>query len=33
VGVGVTNGWGDDLRLARLPEDVKQQMIRDINRS
>lgn len=30
AGVGVTNGWGDNLGLARLPDDVKQQMIADI---
>jgi len=30
AGVGVTNGWGDNFGLARLPEDVKQQMLRDI---
>ncbi|MBN1418665.1 MAG: hypothetical protein JXP34_07790 [Planctomycetes bacterium] len=28
--VGVTNGWGDTLGLARLPEDVRREMIRDI---
>jgi hypothetical protein len=31
AGVGVTNGWGDNLGLARLPEDVKRQMIRDVD--
>jgi len=30
AGVGVTNGWGENLGLARLPEDIKQQIIRDI---
>ncbi|MBN1852958.1 MAG: hypothetical protein JW829_09550 [Pirellulales bacterium] len=30
AGVGVTNGWGDNLGLARLPDHRKQQMIRDI---
>jgi len=29
--VGVTNGWGDNLGLARLPEDTKQQMLKDIS--
>lgn len=31
AGVGVTNGWGDNLGLARLPEEDKRDMIRDIN--
>jgi hypothetical protein len=31
AGIGVTNGWGDNLGLARLPEDVKRQMIRDVD--
>ena len=31
AGVGVTNGWGDNIGLARLPEDVKRHMIRDID--
>ncbi|MDH4239798.1 MAG: hypothetical protein OEW48_09565 [Phycisphaerae bacterium] len=31
AGVGVTNGWGDNLGLARLPEKIKRRMIRDIN--
>ncbi|HNQ24526.1 MAG TPA: hypothetical protein PKK06_15685 [Phycisphaerae bacterium] len=30
AGVGVTNGWGDNFGLTRLPADVKQQMLRDI---
>jgi hypothetical protein len=30
AGVGLTNGWGDGLGLARLPEDARQQMLRDI---
>ncbi len=30
AGVGMTNGWGDNLGLARLPEKIGQQMIRDI---
>lgn len=30
-GAGKTNGWGDDLGLARLPEKVKPHMIRDIS--
>ncbi|MBN1126017.1 MAG: hypothetical protein JXA82_13500 [Sedimentisphaerales bacterium] len=30
AGVGVTNGWGDNLGLARLSENVKRQMIGDI---
>jgi len=28
--VGVTNGWGDNLGLARLPQDARQQMLKDI---
>jgi hypothetical protein len=28
--VGVTNGWGDALRLTRLPKEAKEQMLRDI---
>jgi len=28
--VGVTNGWGDNLGLTRLPQDAKTQMLRDI---
>jgi len=28
--VSVTNGWGDSLGLTRLPEDARQQMLRDI---
>jgi len=28
--VSVSNGWGDNLGLTRLPEDAKQQMLRDI---
>lgn len=28
--VGVTNGWGDGFGLARLPQDSKEQMLRDI---
>ncbi|HNS19940.1 MAG TPA: hypothetical protein PKH24_05545 [Sedimentisphaerales bacterium] len=28
--VGVTNGWGDSFGLARLPENARQQMLRDI---
>jgi len=28
--VGVTNGWGDSLGLARLPEDAKEQMLKDL---
>lgn len=28
--VGVTNGWGDSLGLARLPQDARQQMLKDI---
>jgi len=30
-GEGDINGWGDDLGLARLPEKIKQHMIRDIS--
>ncbi|MBN1845010.1 MAG: hypothetical protein JW810_04965 [Sedimentisphaerales bacterium] len=30
AGVGVTNGWGDNLGLARPGEDDKRQIIRDI---
>ncbi len=29
--VGLTNGWGDNLGLTRLPHNVKQQMLADIN--
>ena len=28
--VGVTNGWGDGFGLTRLPDDARQQMLRDI---
>ena len=28
--VGLTNGWGDNLGLTHLPEDTRQQMLRDI---
>ncbi len=31
AGVGVTNGWGDNLGLARLSEEDRRDMIRDIN--
>lgn len=31
AGVSLTNGWGDNIGLARLSEPVKQHMIRDIN--
>ena len=30
AGVGVTNGWGDNLGLVRLPEESRREMIRDI---
>jgi hypothetical protein len=30
AGVGLTNGWGDNLGLARLPDAIRQHMIRDI---
>ncbi|OHB67178.1 MAG: hypothetical protein A2V70_15835 [Planctomycetes bacterium RBG_13_63_9] len=30
AGVGLTNGWGDNIGLARLPQPTKRQMIRDI---
>jgi len=29
--VGVSNGWGDNLGLTHLPEDVRKQMLADIN--
>jgi hypothetical protein len=28
--VGVTDGWGDNFGLTRLPEDARQQMLKDI---
>jgi len=31
AGVSLTNGWGDNIGLARLPEPIKEHMIRDIN--
>lgn len=31
AGVGLTNGWGDNIGLARLSDPVKHHMIRDIN--
>ncbi|MFH1943492.1 MAG: hypothetical protein ABIL68_15425, partial [bacterium] len=30
AGVSVTNGWGDNIGLTRLPENIKHQIIRDI---
>lgn len=30
AGVGLTNGWGDNIGLARLPEEIGRHMIRDI---
>ena len=30
AGVGVSNGWGDGFGLTHLPNDAKEQMLRDI---